>query len=188
MTARGELSAIFVTYKMKDALLERVAQFKSQFPDSQVIVADNSPATYKKYAQLDTKLQRFSDTIYVNNGINSRFAAYNIACKNIKNELVVFRTDDDRFDESVLRAQLDNNPIDDFAVTPHYFNNDYQIPISWERPIEGVIFTHTFLSTLLPFADQPGADWALLKTAFAKSNPRFLNQPVLFKAAHGRDH
>ncbi|QPG04577.1 glycosyltransferase [Salinimonas marina] len=188
MAAPAKLSAIFVTYKMKDALLERVAQFKAQFPDSQVIVADNSPLTYKKYAQLNSALQCFADTEYIDNSINSRFCAYNLACAKIKHDNVVFRTDDDKFDEAVLRALLEAHPVTDFAVTPHYFNNDYQMPVTWERPIEGVIFGTDFLKSLLPFTDEKGADWSLLKTAFDKKMPQFLNQPVLFKSAHGRVH
>lgn len=188
MAAPVKLTAIFVTYKMKDALLERVAQFKAQFPDSQVIVADNSPATYKKYAQLDSALQCFTGTEYINNGINSRFCAYNLACGKVKHDYVVFRTDDDKFDEAVLRSLLEAHPVTDFAVTPHYFKKDYQMPVSWERPIEGVIFSAAFLNTLLPFADEQGADWSLLKSAFDKKAPQFFNQPVLFKAAHGRVH
>ncbi|AXR06183.1 glycosyltransferase family 2 protein [Salinimonas sediminis] len=180
------ISAIFVTYKMKDGVTERIMQFKQHFPDSQIIVVDNSPATYKRYAKLGEALSGITQLDYIDNPTNSRFTAYNLACAKISHPYVVFRTDDDTFDEATLRAQLVTTQWQHFAVTPHYFKQDYQIPLSWQRPIEGVIFDTAFLQLLLPFEEEAGADWALLERAFTLASPAYFNQPVLYKAAHGR--
>lgn len=183
----SKLCAIFVTFEMNENLIINVERLVGAVPNSEVIVVDNSsPAFKQKYRLKEQLISHGIQCTYIDNDTNCRFIAYNIATKISGGKCVVFRTDDDSFDEKALANILKSESIDTFAITPHYFQDNLQWGADYQQPLESIIFNRAFLHTLLPFSTAKSGDWELLRYAFSSVSPIKLNVPLLNKAPHGR--
>lgn len=176
---------------MNIGLLKNVIRLLRYIPDALIVVVDNSPEHYKRAHRLSQVLNMLADKQhaqikYIEHHTNSRFAAYNAGMEAAEADFVIFRTDDDYFDEQNTAQMLDQK-LGRWAVTPHFFNNSIQYPRDHCRPLETAIFTKAFLTSLLPFADMPAADWQLLERAYGITPPAYFTEPVLHKAGHGRN-
>ena len=182
-----DIGALFVTYEMNETLLRNVQSFSNTFTGQPALIIDNSSAEYKHTNPLEKSLHSVSSAArYVDHTVNSRFAAYNQIRNLAATQYVVFRTDDDTFDERALASILDQTDIKTFAVTPHFFNGEKQWGSGYQHPLEAIIFKRQFLLSLLPFSDSEGGDWDLLRRAFEIAEPEMIDIPVLDKVPHGR--
>lgn len=182
-----QLSAIFVTYELIESALQNIERLLLSMPTANIILVDNSPQKYKdKDIYKDTMERITSKVTYLENSENSRFTAYNLALKTVSSGRVVFRTDDDVFNESVT-AKITKASWRGFAVTPHKFDGQLQVKQDHQRPIETCVFDHHFLKSLLPFENTTGADWKLLERAFNKQRPATFAEVILHKIGHGRE-
>ncbi|AXT39152.1 hypothetical protein D1814_10895 [Alteromonas sp. BL110] len=182
-----QLSAIFVTYEMIESALQNIERLLLSVPTANIILVDNSPQEYKDKDIYKNTLERIpSKVTYLENDKNSRFTAYNLALTTVSSGRVVFRTDDDVFNESVT-AKVATASWRGFAVTPHKFDGQLQVKRDHQRPLETCVFDHTFLKELLPFEDTASADWKLLKRAYDKQRPETFAEVILHKIGHGRE-
>lgn len=167
---------IYVTYQHDAGLLRNVASTREVFVDSKIIVIDND-TTRKTPLRVDAS--------YVINAVNDRFAAYNLAVPYLEHPVTCFRTDDDLFNEhaTYLAAQL---LVSDLLVTPYIYNGNLRDDRTPQRPIETVLFKTAALTSLLPFANQPSADWQLLVRAFNTCSVTYSDEQILNKIIHGR--
>ncbi|WP_137167472.1 glycosyltransferase [Salinimonas lutimaris] len=181
------ITGIFVTYEMNLGILKNLKNFLEGFPHSTAVVVDNSSRSYKKKHRLDKQLKALSNQIiYVNHEQNCRLRAYSKGIAYCNDGYVVFRTDDDYFDERSLAVQLDVTGWPDLAVTPHFYDGLFENPESWERPLETMVFKAALLHSLCPMQHTPGGDWRFLKKAFESYTPHRMNDAVLHKRPHGR--
>ena len=161
--------------------------FLQAFPRATAVVVDNSSRLYKAEQQLDKQLNALSNqVIYVDHQQNCRLRAYSKGIAYCNNGYVVFRTDDDYFDEHSLARQLNTSDWPDLAVTPHFYDGLFEDPESWERPLETMVFKASLLHTLCPMQHTPGGDWRFLKRTFESVTPHRMTEAVLHKRAHGR--
>jgi hypothetical protein len=181
------VSAVVVTYSMIDSALNNIAKLATAIPSASIILVDNSPQKYKKSSVYKAALARLPDQCtYIDNQENSRFIAYNLAFQSIRRGRVVFRTDDDEFDETIT-ATIAKKHWQGFATTPHTFNGVLQQVKDYRRPLESCIFDYAFIHRLLPFKNEPGADWQLLKHAYDMQRPKEYDEVILYKQGHGRE-
>ncbi|WOI38203.1 hypothetical protein R1T43_03955 [Alteromonas sp. CI.11.F.A3] len=146
-----DVTAIFVTYKMIDAALNNIDRFVSAIPSGRVVLVDNSPCAYRNTSFFAKHIARLTPRChFIKSDINCRFHAYNLALSTLCEGKVLFRTDDDEFDEQAT-AQLLSQNWEGFAVTPHHFDRRLQTPDNYQRPLESCIFDLSFLEELLPF-------------------------------------
>lgn len=181
------ITGIFVTYEMNNGILKNLKSFLEEFPNGTAVVIDNSSHAYKEKYHLDTRLKALSNQIiYVDHEQNCRLRAYSKGIAYCNDGHVVFRTDDDYFDERSLAQQLEMTDWPDLAVTPHFYDGLFENPESWERPLETMVFKAGLLHTLCPMQNTPGGDWRFLKKAFESYTPFRMADAVLYKRPHGR--
>jgi hypothetical protein len=180
-------TAIFVTYNMFESALRNIERFLDAVPYGKVILVDNSSSDYRKRERIAQKVMSLpSSCEFVESDKNCRFHAYNLALKKISEGRIVFRTDDDIFDENVTSELLDI-ALQGFATTPHVYDGQIQTPQGFQRPLETCIFDYQFLKEILPFKLQGGADWLLLQRAFNMQSVYEAQDVILYKARHGRN-
>jgi len=184
---KNQTSAVFVTYEMIDSALQNIERLVISVPNANIFLVDNSSPEYKKRKVYSDTIERLPSRVtYLENSENSRFTAYNIALQSIRSGRIIFRTDDDVFNESITAKIVDKH-WNGFATTHHKFNCQLQIKNDHRRPIETCIFDYDFLRTFLPFENKPSADWKLLERAFEKQEPAAFNDVILHKIGHGRE-
>lgn len=184
---KKHVSAVVVTYAMIDSALNNIAKLAFAMPNATIILVDNSPEKYKQLSVYKNAVTRLPvQCTYIENRKNSRFIAYNLALQSIRGGRVVFRTDDDEFDEAIT-ASIAKQEWNGFATTPHKFNGTLQQAKDHRRPIESCIFDYAFLQRLLPFKNEASADWQLLKHAYEAQRPKEYDDVILYKHGHGRE-
>lgn len=178
---------ILVTYDFYQGAVDRVKALLNAAEDCTITVIDNSCSEYKRRHHTKAILQSLADDIvYIDHQINNRFAAYNLGLNLCKSEYVIFRTDDDVFDEITAFSAIRDGFVEEFAIFPYLHDQRYHAQCDFRRPIESVIFKRSFLSQFLPFSHRGCADRFLLEEAFAASTPVH-NPKILFeKARRGR--
>jgi len=104
-----KVTAIFVTYNMFESALRNIERFLAAVPYGRVILVDNSSSDYRKRERIAQKVMSLPSLCeFVESDKNCRFHAYNLALSKITEGRIVFRTDDDVFDENVTSELLDS--------------------------------------------------------------------------------
>ena len=102
-------------------------------------------------------------------------------------DFVVFRTDDDVFDEKHTFKLINEGFEEDFVFTPYYFDNTKKVEHTYQRPIETLVFKKNSLLAFLPFKTAPSSDWQLMKKMFATKSKKEVPLVLLYKKPHGRE-
>ncbi|MCW8092336.1 hypothetical protein [Alteromonas sp. ASW11-130] len=183
-----ELTGIFVTYNMPDEVCNNVRRFVCQFPRAKALVVDNAPNKSKRSSPcLEHRLTSLGAAItYIPSTFNCRFNAYNMALQQINTPNVVFRTDDDSFDESQT-CELLNRKWTKFAISPYYYDDKLFYPSDHRHPLEIGIYETDYLKSFTPFSHIDGSDWAVLQKLYQDHEPFIHSDVILHKVPHGRD-
>ncbi|MBD65372.1 MAG: hypothetical protein CME62_09200 [Halobacteriovoraceae bacterium] len=180
------LTYIILTYNRPDLLLKRMHEIKAANPLANIIVSDNSSPSIQELNEQNIKLN--NRTHHLMNNSKCRFNGYNKALEflNSSHKLVVFRTDDDEYDEIKFFQTIRffdksmNNPI----AFSYFFNNQLQFPKTHKRPISSILFNYKQLRSAGKMNNSPASDWKYIAKVFEKNPPLFFDSPYLNKLPH----
>lgn len=179
---------VLVTYHCNEGVLARVKEIKKYASNCIINVVDNSTQKYKQRYNLRLVLKAIDPTIiYIDHKINCRFEAYNLGVQTTVSDYIVFRTDDDVFDERHTFELINKGFDEDFVFTPYYFDDIKKVSSSYRRPLESIIFKKDALLDFLPFETASSSDWHLMKKMFAAKSKREASLVLLYKKPHGRE-
>lgn len=191
------LTAVFVHYYKHDQLIENVSKLVNALFafECQIIVVDNSkPADFEQFRELLDQINlsgRHSLTV-INSEKNCRFRAYNKGLLAALNDYIVFRSDDDDFDEMIIRRELlsiASAPLQkrpDLLVFEYLYDSRSFAHRRPERPIETLMISRDAFLTSGFVPERDSGDWTYLTRVFDLFEGQFRRQVLMNKAPHGR--
>jgi len=179
---------VLVTYHCNEGVIDRVKEIQKYASNCIITIVDNSTQKYKQRYNLRLRLKAIDPgIIYIDHQLNCRFAAYNVGLQATLSDFVVFRTDDDVFDEKHTFKLINEGFEEDFVFTPYYFDNTKKVDRTYQRPLESIIFKKDSLLEFLPFETAPSSDWQLMKKMYTAKSKKEAPLVLLYKKPHGRE-
>ena len=192
---RPSVSVIFVNYKRCHDTLLRCKKVISALFDFRLdlIVIDNSPYPYfgcfaEQLDELDTGSRH--SVLVLHNKKNCRFRAYNIGLNLAHKDFIFFRSDDDDFDETIVREYLlthQNKRADHITAFEYFYEDTRQRTRSARRPIETIALPNSPRLSSFRVPEKASGDWLFLQQLKEQFCWKFSDLVVMRKVRHGRN-
>ena len=188
------LSAVFVNYHGYERLEHNLHKLVDALFDYrlQIIIVDNSgQEAFNKCEQILEQLptSRQHAVTALQNSQNCRFRAYNLGLRLAYGDFVVFRSDDDRFNEQAIADALQSSALqerDKVVAFSYTFDGTKEKNFTCRRPIETVLVPRSQLPQVHHVPEQSSGDWLFLERLHAQQDWYYSHHLLMDKVPHGR--